>query len=249
MAVRSFIFLSASQQRHLRRGFGVFVFHKIAPTPARTRDPFEYCDPAGLEQKLAALTGAGFQATALDQFALAAPGSFALTFDDGYANLIKGALPVLERRKVSATTFLIAGKLGGQNDWDLAKGDVAENLMDQAQVQTWLAAGNQIGSHSLTHPNLRKIALAAAREEIFASRKKLEDTFGVPIKHFCYPYGAYTEAIRDLVGEAGYTSASTVKLGVHERGAPPLELKRLAPLSGREWFRKISHRLRRRCWP
>jgi peptidoglycan/xylan/chitin deacetylase (PgdA/CDA1 family) len=246
MSATSCIFLSAAQRRSLRAGLGIYVFHKVAAAPAQTLDPFEFTSPAKLEERIVALKAAGLQPTNLDQTSPIPAGSFVLTFDDGYANLITHALPVLQRQQVRAITFLVAGKLGGHNDWDIAKGDVMQPLMSQADVRIWLGAGHQIGSHSLTHPNLRKISAAAARKEIVASRQKLEDTFGVPVEHFCYPYGSYNEAIRDWVAVAGYRTASTVKLGVHSQGGSPFELKRLPPRTAVEWLAKAVHRLRQR---
>lgn len=240
------IFLSRTQRRRLRTGTGVYVFHKVSAAPRETRDPFEFTSPATLEKKIAALKSAGLQPAQLDQLPAAPPESFVLTFDDGYANLITHALPILQRHQLRAITFLVAGKLGGHNDWDIAKGDVSQSLMSEAEVRTWLAAGHAIGSHSLTHPNLRKIAPPSAREEITASRKKLEDTFGVPVTHFCYPYGSYDEVIQEHVAAAGYQTASTVRLGIYHRGDSLLTLPRLAPLTTGEWWRKAMHRLRRR---
>lgn len=249
MGLTSSIFLSAAQRQMLRERGGIFTFHKIATPPPQTIDPFEYTTALQFEAKLSALRAAGFQAVALDAEKFGIGGNFTVTFDDGYAGVIEAALPALERQKVTAIEFLIAGKLGGRNEWDIAKGDVAQPLMDAAQVRTWLAAGHQIGSHSLTHPNLRKIPLVQAREEISASKKLLEDTFGVAVKHFCYPYGSYTEAIRDLVAAAGYQTASTVQHGVPQPGDSPCELKRITPLTGFELMRKALHRLRRKMLP
>jgi peptidoglycan/xylan/chitin deacetylase (PgdA/CDA1 family) len=249
MGLAAYIFLSAAQRRLLRDGCGIFTFHKIAAPPPQTIDPFEYTTTLELETKLATLRTAGFQPAQLNAAKLETRGAFVVTFDDGYACVADQALPVLERQKITAMEFLIAGKLGGRNEWDVAKGDVAQPLMDAAQVRTWLAAGHQIGSHSLTHPNLRKIPLAQAREEIVASKKSLEDTFGVAVEHFCYPYGSYNEAIRDLVAEAGYQSASTVNHGISLPGESPYELKRLMPLTTTELLRKALHRLRRKVAP
>ena len=48
--------------------------------------------------------------------------------------------------------------------------------MDEVQIQEWLAAGQRIGSHTCSHAHLPQLSEAAAREEISASRKKLEDS-------------------------------------------------------------------------
>ena len=88
-----------------------------------------------------------------------------------------------------ALQFLVANFIGKLNEWDLRDGEAPEMLMDAAQVRDWLAAGHAVGSHSLSHARLTRLTLRDAREEIFASKKKLEDAFAVPVEHFCYPYG------------------------------------------------------------
>ena len=228
---------------------GIYVWHKISAPPDRTRDPFEFDSAAVFEDKLNALIHAGIYPSTLSDYKSAPARTFAVTFDDGYANVAEQAMPVLERCRVRAIEFIVAGKLGGQNDWDIAKEDVSERLMDVAQIKTWLAAGHQIGSHSLTHPNLKKIPISQAREEIVASKKNLEDIFGVSVEHFCYPYGSYNDAVRDIVREAGYQTASTVRFGFHTPEQSSFELKRIAPLKTYELVRKVIHRSLRAILP
>ena len=90
--------------------------------------------------------------------------------------------------------------------------------MDDAQIRDWLAAGHEIGAHTLTHPAPdRPAARTGCSAEIFDGKRSLEDRFGIPIRHFCYPYGDHDEAVRDLVAEAGYASAPTVEFGCNMR--------------------------------
>ena len=57
-------------------------------------------------------------------------------------------------------------------------------------------------------------------------KKKLEDIFGRPIQHFCYPFGDWNETVRDLAMEAGYQTAVTTRAGVNAHGDAPYTLKR-----------------------
>ena len=243
------IYLGSAQRRLAQRGVPVFAWHKIDDPPSATTDPFLYARPRVFEAQLARLRAAGFVSAPLGEACAAqtrSPRRAVLTFDDGFTNVLDHGLPVLRRHGFQAIQFLVAGCLGGRNEWDVRKGDVPASLMDEAQVRTWLAAGMEIGSHSLTHPNLRRLASAAAREEIAGSKKSLEDRFGVPIQHFCYPYGAWNERVRDLVGEAGYATASTLVFGVNSAATTPLELRRIYPLSSAELLAKAMHRLGRK---
>ena len=149
-----------------------------------------------------------------------------LTFDDGFCDVFDHALPLLRQYRLRSVLFLVSDLLGKFNEWQLMKGDVEEPLMDAAQVREWLSSGQQIGSHTKTHPRLTQIPPATAREEIFGSKKALEDRFGIPIDNFCYPYGEWNEAVRDLVIEAGYKTASTSHYGINTADTSPFELNR-----------------------
>jgi peptidoglycan/xylan/chitin deacetylase (PgdA/CDA1 family) len=150
-----------------------------------------------------------------------------ITFDDGYVNVLRHALEPLATTGFTAVQYLVADLLGRCNEWDVALGEAAEPMLDAGQVRQWLAAGHDIGSHTRTHPYLTRIPLAQAREEIVASKRKLEDLFHRPIEHFCYPYGDWNDAVRDLVAEAGYRTACTTQPGVNDADSSPLALKRV----------------------
>jgi peptidoglycan/xylan/chitin deacetylase (PgdA/CDA1 family) len=243
------IFLGPAQRRLYGRGVPVLCYHKIALPPPGTSDPFLYLGPSRFEKQLAALRRYGYASAPLTEVVLAGGNSghkVVITFDDGCCNALNHGLEPMSRHQFRALQFLVARFLGRSNEWDVAKGDVPERLMDEAQVREWLAAGHEIGSHSATHRNLRHLALADAREEIFASKKSLEDQFGREVRHFCYPYGSWNPAVRDLVAEAGYRTACTMRFGVNANGTSPLELRRIIPLSSGETLAKIRHRLGRK---
>ena len=122
---------------------------------------------------------------------------------------------------------LVPGHIGKFNEWDVKLGEAREPLMSAGQVREWLAAGHEIGAHTMSHPFLTRVSFREAREEIFASKKKLEDVFGVAIRHFAYPYGDWNEPVRDLVREAGYVTACTTEFGLNTTDTHPLALKRI----------------------
>jgi peptidoglycan/xylan/chitin deacetylase (PgdA/CDA1 family) len=99
--------------------------------------------------------------------------------------------------------------------------------MDAGHIREWLAAGHEIGAHTLTHPFLTRVSMREAREQVLSGKKKLEDMFGVAVRHFCYPYGDRNEAIRALVEEAGFATACTTDFGVNNQATDPLELRRI----------------------
>lgn len=240
------VFLSAAQRRLFAGGLPVLVYHSIGAPPRGARDPFLYVSAEQFEAQLAALRVAQFSSGSLDD--LAARNSIVITIDDACRNVFDNALDPLARHGFRAIEFVVAGLIGGRNEWDVKHDDAPVPLMDAVQLREWLAAGHAIGSHSLTHRNLTRCGEAEAREEVFASRKRLEDEFGIEVRHFCYPHGRWNERVRDLVAEAGYATACTMDFGVNTPGADPFTLRRVAPLSASDLLRKAAHRLRRKVW-
>jgi peptidoglycan/xylan/chitin deacetylase (PgdA/CDA1 family) len=230
------------------QGVPCLTYHKLGPRPARVRLKGLYVGKRLFERQLSELREAGFRPATFGPPSNN-PGNsdrrVALTFDDGFVNVFKHALEPLAAHGFHAIEFLVADLLGRSNEWEVAQGEAREPLMDAAQVREWLAAGHEIGSHALTHPFLAQISPKQAREEIFASKKKLEDSFGVPIRHFCYPYGEWNPAIRDLVIEAGYETACTTDFGVNDTHTHPHELKRITARYQSISLKAIKERLAR----
>ena len=161
------IFMGRAQRRLCERGCPVFTYHKIGLPPASALDPFLFVKPGEFDRQLAALRAYGFSSASLADFCNA-PDSprrrAVITFDDGAANVLINGAAVLARNNFHAIQFIVADLIGKQNEWDMAKGEKSDRLMDQAQIREWLAAGHEIGSHTSTHPNLKRVGIAEARE-------------------------------------------------------------------------------------
>lgn len=228
------------------QGQPILMYHKLGPRPRHVRLRGLYVDAGLFKRQLAELQAAGFRSTLPGQPPGDASPSISITFDDGFTNVFRHGLQPLCDHGFQAIEYLVAGQLGGQNQWEIAEGEAAQPLMDKGQVREWLAAGQAIGSHTLTHQWLTRIAPAAAREEISASKKRLEDTFGIAVEHFCYPYGDWNPQVRDLVREAGYKSACTTAFGVNGADADALALKRILVRYRSRSLRALWLRLRHR---
>jgi peptidoglycan/xylan/chitin deacetylase (PgdA/CDA1 family) len=91
--------------------------------------------------------------------------------------------------------------------------DIPRVMLTWSEVREMRALGMTIGSHTMTHPNLPNAGLAAAREELTASRARLEEQTNAQVTMFSYPNGGadryQTAEVRQLVREAGYAAATT----------------------------------------
>lgn len=83
-------------------------------------------------------------------------------------------------------------------------------VLDTAQLRQ-LAAGFEVGGHTLDHVRLDSLALEDARRQIGDGKLRLEDELGARVVGFCYPGGKHGRAIRRLVREAGFGYARTVE--------------------------------------
>lgn len=83
-------------------------------------------------------------------------------------------------------------------------------LLTGGEIETLLAAGMSIGSHSISHPKLSLLPQDLAWEEISGSRLRLEQAFRVHAWAMAYPFGG-TDSVseRELVmaEKAGYVCA------------------------------------------
>jgi peptidoglycan/xylan/chitin deacetylase (PgdA/CDA1 family) len=168
-----------------------------------------------------------------------------ITFDDGYANVLEHAVPVLEECGFQATNYFVVRQLGGSNVWDADEGVPPSPLMDADGVRAWAAAGHEVGSHTLNHPVLPRISPELAVNEIRDSRDALEQIAGVPVRAFCYPYGKFTPALADIVREAGYDSATTTARGLARLGDDSYALPRVAVMRSTHLLRFLQKCLTR----
>lgn len=139
-----------------------------------------------------------------------------LTFDDGYRSDATVAEPALSKAGWPGVLYLTTAQL---------KTPGAEGIT-RAQVRELIAAGWELGGHTMEHPNLPGLPPDRLRYEISDSKRLFEKTFAVKVGSFCYPAGKYDDATIAEVKRAGYDTATTVEEGLAKPG-DPLLLKRI----------------------
>jgi peptidoglycan/xylan/chitin deacetylase (PgdA/CDA1 family) len=134
-----------------------------------------------------------------------------ITVDDGFADFHTNAWPEMRDRGMKATLYMTAGMLGGYSHWlaDLGAGNIP--MLGNEQLIELAAEGCEIGSHSMSHPQLDCLPLRHAAYEIEQSKDVLEQILGQSVDSFAYPHGYHDRNIRQLVVDAGYSSASAVR--------------------------------------
>ncbi|HEY3481575.1 MAG TPA: polysaccharide deacetylase family protein, partial [Streptomyces sp.] len=160
------------------------------------------------------LTGVGVGELLRARAAGASARLVGLTFDDGYADFLDLAVPLLRWYGHTATVFVLPGRLGGSNDWD--QEGPRKPLLTADGIREAAAAGMEIGSHGLLHQDLTAEATpedAVLAAEVADSRHLLRDITGTAPDGFCYPYGALDPRALRAVRRAGYGYACAVDPG------------------------------------
>jgi len=214
----------------------ILMYHRVSPTGAPTMRRWRVT-PAELEQQLAYLSSVGYRSVSLEAWRHAVatrrrlPGRpIALTFDDGYADLERCALPLLRRYGFEPTLFVVTGCVGGVNAWDSAVESIP--LMDWGTLRRMAGQGVEIGAHTATHAALTALPDAAVISEIVGSRMELRRQLGQTPKLFAAPYGLRDAGIDALVGACGFELAVTCAPAQATTRDPLLCLPRLEVLGG-----------------
>ena len=129
----------------------------------------------------------------------------AITFDDGFENFFRSAVPELQKRGIPATMFVISAAIGKA----FGPANRSEKVMSLEQIQALPEELITIGSHTSTHPLLPAIAEKDALRELVESRIELEKILDRTIPLFSFPFGGFNERLVDLCRQAGYQRVFT----------------------------------------
>jgi peptidoglycan/xylan/chitin deacetylase (PgdA/CDA1 family) len=124
-----------------------------------------------------------------------------IQFDDGNADQYQ-ALTMLNAHSMHATFYVNTGFIGDSTH------------LSYAQLQNLFAAGNDIGGHTLTHTDLKKLKTADARMQVCQDRDNLI-TNGLQPTAFAYPFGSFDSGTEQIVAACGYNSGRGVS-GVND---------------------------------
>lgn len=211
----------------------ILTYHQFIADglPARSRGPL--CITQGqFARQMALLHAMGFRGLSMGELKPFLTGEktgrvVGITMDDGYLSNLELALPVLQRYGFSATCFVVSDHLGQSNVWDTADGAAQASLMNLAQLAAWVAAGQEVGSHTRSHCDLTRCTDDEAWQEIKGSNDDLTRALSAPVRHFSYPYGFFTKEHVAMVQQAGYDTALTTLGGRARSGQELYALPRL----------------------
>jgi peptidoglycan/xylan/chitin deacetylase (PgdA/CDA1 family) len=207
-------------------GIPVLLYHSVGENPSGWIAPFTV-SRATLERHLDLVVASGRTPVTLSMLRDGVGGLIPLpsrpvviTFDDGFADTLTVAGPVLARHGVVASVYLTSGFMAGRSPG-------GDRMLDWSQVDELAQQGHEIGAHSVTHPQLDTLSATDAWRETSVCKQVLEDRLGTVIRSFAYPHGYSSPRVRQLVAAAGYDSACAVKNALSSVADPQLSVARL----------------------
>ncbi|MEP6749568.1 MAG: polysaccharide deacetylase family protein [Bacteroidota bacterium] len=182
----------------------ILCYHQIRDwRPTDSKQAKDYIVPvAAFEQQIKMLADSGYHTISADQLfdylttGAALPAKpILLTFDDTDLPQFTIAKPAMEKYGFKGLFFIMTVSLG------------RPNYMSREQVKELAQAGNEIGSHTWDHKNIKKFTDADWAIQIDKPTKTLEAISGKSIKYFAYPFGIWNEAAIPQLKAHGFQAA------------------------------------------
>ena len=119
----------------------------------------------------------------------------AFSFDDGYIDNYELIAPLLSDAGASACFFVTTGFIGCDDAYrerflrSVVRQPTTLRPMTWRMVEELVAAGFEIGAHTVDHPNLAELQLCDAERQVRDSADELERRLGRPCRWFAWPFG------------------------------------------------------------
>lgn len=216
-------------------GIPILMYHSVHAGSAKGHPYYDTnTSPDVFRLQMRYLKDHGYQALDLETAipALLAGGTannfVVITFDDGFRDFYTNAYPILEECGFVATVFVVSGFTA---DDRLALN--GNECLTWAEVRELHAAGVRIGSHTVSHPRLRRLTMAGLHDEVGTSKRTLEDKLGDSVTTFSYPFAfpetdeAFTRRLKHALEEHGYRAGVTTVIGTAAQSDDRMILPRL----------------------
>jgi peptidoglycan/xylan/chitin deacetylase (PgdA/CDA1 family) len=218
------------------RTLRVLMYHKVNDVEGNPTTV-----PAGVfEEQMALLRELGYRVVDLDAvFAYYLErkplpgGAVLITFDDGYRDNLRNAVPVLRKYGFPAVLFVPIGYVSGSlplpHEEPLAARGVLNRTVDWDEIRELEANGVRVESHGIGHRPLADLEIDEAAREIVLSKLRLEEKLERRVRAFAYVKGSeahYRPVHLSLLRQAGYDVAFTSISGANGPDTDPLQLHR-----------------------
>ena len=154
----------------------------------------------------------------------------AITFDDGYADVVRNAAPILREFGFPATLYAVSDLVGRTAEWDESFGGEMAQLAGWDDLQQLIADGWEIGHHTRTHCDLTLQSDDQLSDEVVEGRRRLEGSLQSTVTTFAYPYGSHDARVRNVAKDAGFLGALALGSRVASGRSPAFATERVCIL-------------------
>jgi peptidoglycan/xylan/chitin deacetylase (PgdA/CDA1 family) len=157
------------------------------------------------------------------------PGTAILTFEDGMRNFLTVVAPILLKRGIPGTSFIVTGENFTKESSTLNGHWTPEDdksFLSWSEVRQLAVQGLEFGSHTCSHYALPELSPDESRCELEKSRTMLETQLGPDHFPLSYPHGRTSKEISRLSESLGYACAVTTELGPNDAECDLFALRR-----------------------
>jgi peptidoglycan/xylan/chitin deacetylase (PgdA/CDA1 family) len=142
----------------------------------------------------------------------------AITFDDGFADNHRYALPILQKYEIQATFFIATGLIERESHVIRARSwrgwDNKDSTLTWDQITDLHGAGMEIGSHGHSHTVFTRLDDDRARDDLSKAKRMLEDRIEDAVVSLAFPKGRprrdFTSRTMQLAQDVGYRQAGAL---------------------------------------
>lgn len=160
----------------------------------------------------------------------------AITIDDAYRSVYDVAWPRFRDAGLPFTVFVSTGGVDTG----------APGIMTWDHLREMQKGGAAIEAHTISHLHMADATAEENRNEVVESTLRIASEIGVKPRFFAYPYGEASDAVKEVVTEAGFTVAFGQQSGPLYPQADMLYLPRFPinmSFGGPDRFRQVINTL------